>query len=103
MIQPILDFFTSFLKLSSNKILIGILIALSIAEGFVIHERDKQIVFIRIDNKKYTDSLTTVIINDAIKHSIEKVQMMKDCYAEKEILSKELDINIKSLKKELKQ
>lgn len=73
--QSILDFILSFLKLSTNKILIGILSIGLAVETYVLidqnNRHEEREVQIKKEYKIETDTLRSIIINNAIKNSAE--------------------------------
>lgn len=93
--QSILDFILSFLKLSTNKILIGVLsIGLAVETYVLINQNDKhedREIQLKKEYKIETDTLRSIIINNAIKSSARETQMVKDFYEKQQNISKKLE------------
>lgn len=87
MIQPILDFLLSFFKLSTNKILIGLLsIGLAVSLTFNINqgiEHNKE----RLLDKEEKDSLRTAIVNVSVQAAAKETALYKEFYEKLEKLS----------------
>lgn len=102
-LQSILDFILSFLKLSTNKILIGLLsigLGVSIYQVIILNEKhNEELRTIKKEYKAETDTLRSMILKMTIDHSKRETQLMKECFEQKENLSKEMDREIKNLKR----
>lgn len=80
MLQPLLDFLLSFLKLSTNKILIGLL-AIGLGTSLTVdYYEDQRYDQERLADKQEKDSLRTAIVNLSIKCEVEKTLLHKEFY-----------------------
>lgn len=80
MLQPVLDFLLSFLKLSTNKILIGLLaigLGASLTNNYFQTEKHE---VERLADKEEKDSLRTAIVNLSVNCEVEKTLLHKEFY-----------------------
>lgn len=90
MLQTISDFLLSFLKLTPQKILTGVLIVSTSFSIYKINDMSNQAVNLAAQNKIEMDTLRSMIVKDAVKHEKEKLLLIKDCYEQSQ---KQRDIN----------